>query len=153
MARHNESGTVMVSNQMGVASWPTPAGARAPLAVEVGTREWMWVVFLCAAQVLLWSLAFGATYKAPEIDSAEQFVWSFSLENGYWKHPPLTSWIMHGLILAFGTSVALPFVATQTSIVIAMGLTWRLGCEFMSAQRSLVAMLVGTASSKALRRR
>jgi len=40
------------------------------------------VLLLCAAQVLLWSLAFGLTYSAPELDGAEQFVWSFSLESG-----------------------------------------------------------------------
>jgi 4-amino-4-deoxy-L-arabinose transferase-like glycosyltransferase len=116
--------------------------ARAPFAVNAGAREWAWVVVLCGAQVLLWSLAFGLTYKAPEIDSAEQFVWSFSLESGYWKHPPMPSWIMHALISVFGTSVVLPFIATQTSVVIALALTWRLGCEFMSAQRSLVAMVL-----------
>src|SRR5712675_1857566 len=101
-----------------------------------------WVLLLCAAQVLLWSLAFGLTYSAPELDGAEQFVWSFSLENGYWKHPPMPSWIMHGLIQVFGASVALPFVATQISVVVALALTWRLGCEFMSARRSLIAMVL-----------
>jgi len=101
-----------------------------------------WVLLLCAAQVLLWSFAFGLTYSAPELDGAEQFVWSFSLENGYWKHPPMPSWIMHALIHMFGTSVVLPFVATQISIVVALALTWRLGCEFMSARRSLVAMVL-----------
>ncbi len=100
------------------------------------------MLLLCAAQVLLWSLAFGLTYSAPELDGAEQFVWSFSLENGYWKHPPMPSWIMHGLIQVFGASVALPFVATQISVVVALALTWRLGCEFMSARRSLIAMVL-----------
>jgi 4-amino-4-deoxy-L-arabinose transferase-like glycosyltransferase len=98
------------------------------------------VLALCIGQVLLWGCAFALTYKAPEIDSAEQFVWAFSLENGYWKHPPMPSWIMHALLQVFGPSVALPFVATQASIAIALALTWRLGCEFMSPQRSLIAM-------------
>ncbi len=99
-----------------------------------------WLAALCVGQLLLWSVAFGLTYKAPEIDSAEQFVWAFSLESGYWKHPPMPSWILHELIQLFGPSVVLPFVATQASIVIALALMWRLGCEFMSPQRSLIAM-------------
>jgi len=99
-----------------------------------------WVLALCLGQWLLWSLAFALTYKAPEIDSAEQFVWAFSMQNGYWKHPPLPSWIMHGLLWVFGPSVALPFVATQGAVVLALALTWRLGCEWMSKERSLVAM-------------
>jgi hypothetical protein len=48
-----------------------------------------------------------------------------SLENGYWKHPPVRSWIMHVLIQIFGPSVALPFVAAQVGIVIALAFTWR----------------------------
>lgn len=97
---------------------------------------------LCCGQILLWSCALGLTYRAPEIDSAEQFAWAFSLENGYWKHPPMPSWIMHGLLRVFGPSVALPFVAAQACAVIALALVWRLGCEFMSPRRSLIATVL-----------
>ncbi len=98
------------------------------------------VALLCLGQVVLWGLVAGLMYKAPEIDSAEQLVWAYSMQAGYWKHPPLPSWIMHGLLQLFGPSVALPFVATQACIVIALALTWRLGCEVMSARRSLIAL-------------
>lgn len=103
------------------------------------TRIGWCVLVLCLGQVLIWGVLPGLVYKAPEMDSAEQFVWAFSLENGYWKHPPAPSWIMHGLMQVFGASVALPFVATQVGIVIALAIAWRLGCEFMSPRRSLIA--------------
>ncbi|HEY2927280.1 glycosyltransferase family 39 protein [Piscinibacter sp.] len=122
------------------ASWASAWEAFAVAKPAPDRRVLGWVAALCVGQVLLWGLAFGLSHKVPEIDSAEQFVWAFSLENGYWKHPPMPSWIMHGLIQLFGPSVALPLIATQASIVIALALTWRLGCEFMSPQRSLVAM-------------
>jgi 4-amino-4-deoxy-L-arabinose transferase-like glycosyltransferase len=99
-------------------------------------------VLFALAQAILWSTAFSLTYKAPGIDSAEQFAWAFSLENGYWKHPPLPTWVLHALIQVFGPSVALSFVATQASVALALLLTWRLGCEFMSARRSLIAMML-----------
>src|SRR5437016_4591428 len=110
------------------------AGAAQGLSFSVARADelrvgWTLAVLCCLAQVLLWSTAFGLSYKAPEIDSAEQFVWAFSVENGYWKHPPLPSWIMHGLIRVFGPSVALSFAATQASVALALVLTWRLGCE------------------------
>lgn len=98
------------------------------------------VLLLGVGQIVLWSLAFGLSYSAPEIDSAEQFVWAFSLENGYWKHPPVPSWIMGGLLALAGPSIVLPFAAAQICIVIALALTWRLGCEFVSPRRSLVAV-------------
>jgi 4-amino-4-deoxy-L-arabinose transferase-like glycosyltransferase len=105
--------------------------------VVVGWRE---AALFALAQALLWSLAFTFTYKAPALDGAEQFVWAFSLENGYWKHPPLPSWILHGLMQLFGPSLALSFVTTQIGVTLALLLTWRLGCQFMSPRRSLIAM-------------
>jgi len=108
---------------------------------RVAASPWTPALLCALAQVLLWSTAFSL-YKAPGIDSAEQFVWAFSLENGYWKHPPLPSWILHALIRLFGPSVSLSFVATQACVGIALLLGWRLGCAFMSARRSLVAMLL-----------
>ena len=103
-------------------------------------RVALWVALFCLAQVVVWSAAYALTYRAPEIDSAEQFVWSFALQGGYWKHPPLPTWIMHGLVALFGTSLVLPFAAAQASVAIALALTWRLGCEFMSPQRSFLAL-------------
>ena len=102
------------------------------------------VLVLCLGQVILWGTACWLTYSAPEMDSAEQFVWAFSLESGYWKHPPLPTWIMHALMGVFGTSVALPFIATQACVVTALAITWRLGCEFMSPRRSLIAMTLAS---------
>ncbi|MEO5794507.1 MAG: glycosyltransferase family 39 protein [Rhodoferax sp.] len=122
---------------MSYTTMPAPLSGSAASAVR---PAWHGVLALCVGQVLLWGFAFGLTYKAPEIDSAEQFIWSFSMESGYWKHPPMPSWIMHWLLQVFGPSIALPFVATQVCVVVALALTWRLGCEFMSPQRSLIAM-------------
>lgn len=100
------------------------------------------VALLCVAQVLLWGVAAGLAYRAPEVDSAEQLVWAYSMQAGYWKHPPLPSWLMHALLQVFGPSVTLPFIAAQACIVTAMALVWRLGCEFMSARRALIAVLL-----------
>ena len=100
------------------------------------------VLAYCVAHVLLWGAVLGLTRNALTLDGAEQFVWSYSLEAGYWKHPPLPTWIMAGLVALFGPSVALPFIAAQCCVAIALGLLWRLGCEFMSAQQSFVAMLL-----------
>ena len=55
-------------------------------SVRAAAGPGTWLAVFCVLQVVLWSLAFGLTYSAPEMDSAEQFVWSFSVESGYWKH-------------------------------------------------------------------
>ncbi|MEO9101254.1 MAG: glycosyltransferase family 39 protein, partial [Burkholderiaceae bacterium] len=105
-------------------------------------REWRVALCLGVGFLLLWGVATALAYQAPDIDSAEQFVWAVSLEGGYYKHPPLPTWIMHGLIALFGPSLVLPVVAAQACIATALALTWRLGCEFMSPLRSGAATLL-----------
>ena len=123
---------------------PTPSLALAPSGHDgwLGIKPGHWLAAFCIGQVLLWGLAFGLTYSAPEVDSAEQFVWSFSMQNGYWKHPPLPSWIMRALLEVFGPSVVLPFVATQCCIVLALAIVWVLACDLMSPARALVAVVL-----------
>jgi 4-amino-4-deoxy-L-arabinose transferase-like glycosyltransferase len=129
---------VAPSTHQAISSASLDGAMRADPRLSVGAQ----VLLLAIGQVVLWGAAAALLYSAPEIDGAEQFVWAFSMENGYWKHPPLPSWIMHGLIAVFGPSVALPFVAAQASIAIALVLTWRLACEFMAPRRALVAMVL-----------
>jgi 4-amino-4-deoxy-L-arabinose transferase-like glycosyltransferase len=95
---------------------------------------------LCFAHLVFWGTSFSLAFEAPRLDGAEQLLWAYPLEAGYWKHPPLPSWIMHGLVNAFGASSALTYVAGQASIALALGIAWRLGCEFMDARRSLAAL-------------
>ena len=109
---------------------------------QPASRAWQLALLLAVGQMLLWGLAAALAYHAPDVDSAEQFVWSVSLQGGYYKHPPLPSWIMHGLVALFGPSLVLPVVATQGCIALALALTWRLGCEFMSPARSGAAALL-----------
>ena len=100
-------------------------------------------VLLAMAVALLYAVAWAAGmahyHRAPPLDSAEQLVWSYAMEGGYWKHPPLPSWIMHGLVQVFGPSLGLPFFAAQLSVAIALLLLWRLGCAFMDPRLSLLA--------------
>lgn len=88
--------------------------------------------------LLLWTVCGVAAYRAPQLDSAEQFVWSISLQNSYWKHPPLPSWLMHALVAGFGPSVTLPLVATQAGVVLALLL--RFGCATVGPSRALVGV-------------
>ncbi|MGZ5269387.1 MAG: glycosyltransferase family 39 protein [Ramlibacter sp.] len=50
-------------------------------------------------------------------DSLEQFVWGQSLEWGYWKHPPLTSWLMWGALKVLGPT---PFATYVLGAVLTM---------------------------------
>lgn len=47
-----------------------------------------------ALAIVCWVGLAAWTNQSQLQDSLEQFVWGQSLEWGYWKHPPLTSWLM-----------------------------------------------------------
>lgn len=98
----------------------------------------------CLAHLALWGTAFAVAFEAPRLDGAEQLVWGYALQGGYWKHPPLPSWIMHGLLEAFGPSTALTYVAGQACVALALAIAWRLGSEFMDERRSLAALALSS---------
>ena len=114
------------------ASVPIPKG-------RVRLRVTAIAALVAAAYVLFWALGMASYHLAPPLDSAEQLVWSYALEGGYWKHPPLSTWLMHPLVEVFGPSVTLTLVVAQLCAGVALLLMWRLGCEFMGARRSFVA--------------
>jgi len=101
-----------------------------------------WLVpALLVGMVALWVGLLAVTHRAPDLDSMEELVWASSFEWGYLKHPPLPSWLLYPLTWLFGKPVWLPFFAAQTLTALALYLIWRLGCEWTSAARSLIAVL------------
>lgn len=104
------------------------------------SADWALALAVALGAALLWGAGLALTRDAPALDSAEQLLWGYSMEAGYWKHPPVPSWIMHALLGAFGPSVSLTYFAAQACAGVALLLAWRLGCEFMPPLQSLAAM-------------
>ncbi|MCD6027604.1 MAG: hypothetical protein K0R08_2123 [Solimicrobium sp.] len=110
------------------------------------------VLLLLLLHLILWSTLGDISHSAPGLDNIEEIVWSNSLEWGYFKHPPVPSWVMHGMIAIFGPSVWLTFFTGQLSVVLALFFVWKLGCEFgfhpevtaRQSSYSLVAVLLSS---------
>lgn len=67
-----------------------------------------WIGAACL--ILTWALA-GAVFNPSQLnDSWEQLVWAQHLEWGYWKHPPLTTWLMALPQHVWGPSAVWPYV-------------------------------------------
>jgi 4-amino-4-deoxy-L-arabinose transferase-like glycosyltransferase len=94
---------------------------------------------LAASFAFLWAAGMAGIHQAPPLDSAEQLAWSFSAEWGYWKHPPLPSWIVHAIAMPFGSSLELPFYATHVGNAVAMLLLCKLCSEWMGPARAILA--------------
>ncbi|MBF8179710.1 glycosyltransferase family 39 protein [Herminiimonas contaminans] len=100
------------------------------------------VITILVLHLALWTLSAALSHKAPDWDNMEELVWAGSLEWGYYKHPPLPTWLLYGLLQIFDRSVWITFFAGQLSVVLSLWMIWKLGCEFTSQKRALVAMLL-----------
>ncbi len=101
-----------------------------------------WLVpLLLVCMAALWAGLVASSHRAPDLDGMEELAWASSFEWGYYKHPPFPTWLLYPLTWLFGKPVWLPFLAAQVMTVLALWFIWRLGCEWTSPARSLIAVL------------
>jgi hypothetical protein len=75
---------------------------------------------------VLWLLALASTSLTPPVDSIEQLTWVNSLEWGYYKHPPLPTWLLWPAVHAFGVSTATISMFGAACTLISLGMIWSL---------------------------
>jgi 4-amino-4-deoxy-L-arabinose transferase-like glycosyltransferase len=100
------------------------------------------VFLILLAHLVLWTVLTGLSHSAPDLDNMEELVWGNVFEWGYYKHPPLPSWLIFGLTRLLGRPVWLTFFAGQLSVVLALYFIWRLACEMTSQKNALIAILL-----------
>ncbi|NMM79153.1 hypothetical protein B2J89_21170, partial [Acidovorax sp. SRB_24] len=69
-----------------------PARRAVRALLGVSPAAWTWLVLLLFAGVWLWHLSSVAL--SPPADNIEQLTWMRSLQWGYYKHPPLPTWML-----------------------------------------------------------
>lgn len=92
--------------------------------------------------VAVWTVLMALSHSAPDLDGMEELVWAVSLEWGYTKHPPLPSWLLHGLTQILGRPLWLPFFAGVVASAAALWFLWLLGREFTSAPKAAAGVLL-----------
>lgn len=100
------------------------------------------VLLFLTGMVALWAVLCGVSHRAPDLDGMEELVWASSFEWGYYKHPPLPSWVLYGLTSLFGKPVWLVFFAGQIFSAIGLWFVWLLGCEFTTPRKAAIATLM-----------
>jgi 4-amino-4-deoxy-L-arabinose transferase-like glycosyltransferase len=100
------------------------------------------VLLILLGHLLLWTVLTGISHSAPDLDNMEELVWGNVFEWGYYKHPPLPSWLIYGLTRLLGQPIWLTFFAGQLSVVLSLYFIWRLACEMTSQKNALIAILL-----------
>lgn len=95
--------------------------ARAPLALTPSSVALALVVF-----AIIWISAIALTSLSPPVDNMEQLTWVRSLEWGYYKHPPLPTWLIWLPVKAFGLSAWTSYLMGAVMTLGAMAIMWRL---------------------------
>jgi 4-amino-4-deoxy-L-arabinose transferase-like glycosyltransferase len=73
----------------------------------------------------IWLLVLSATTRVAPADNIEQLNWVRSMEWGYYKHPPLPTWLLGALVWLFGRSATLTYLLGAGCTLSSMALLWR----------------------------
>ena len=94
------------------------------------------------ASIVLWVVLAGLVNSAQFPDSIEQFVWAQSFEWGYWKHPPLLTWLLASAIHVFGFWTGWTYALAALCFTGTAFLTWRIAHMLLGPQVAMVALLL-----------
>ena len=90
---------------------------------------------------VVWLTHLSYTSLSAPTDNIEQLTWVGSLEGGYYKHPPLPTWLFWLPVKLFGATALTSYVVGATFTVGAMALLWGLLLRLRGWRYATVALL------------
>lgn len=96
---------------------------------------------LAFAAAWLWLL--DRAVLAPPTDNIEQLIWVRSLEWGYYKHPPLPTWLLWPVAQLMGGTAWATYVMGAACALGAFALMWRLLRDMRGEAHAATAALAG----------
>jgi 4-amino-4-deoxy-L-arabinose transferase-like glycosyltransferase len=98
--------------------------------------------WLTAFAIAAWSVAAAYINPAQFADSLEQFSWAHGLELGYWKHPPLPTWLIIAPIRLIGFSIYWTYALAAACFAGTAFFTWRITQRLFGPQAAVFAVLL-----------
>lgn len=99
------------------------------------------VAALLALYGVIWLAIHWVTALAAPGDNVEQLIWIHSLELGYFKHPPMPTWIMAASAAVFGPSIGLTYVLGGVLTLGSLAIFWKLLCDMRGRAYATVGLL------------
>lgn len=120
---------------------PGEASARRPSRSHVAWRR-HGPLALALVIIAAWVLVPAWVNPGQWGDNFEQFVWAHSLEWGYYKHPPLPTWLMGGMIALFGPSPWWAYLLAGLCTAGTAYFTYRIAARLLGRHLAGVALLL-----------
>jgi len=98
------------------------------------------VLAFAALYVLAWSALPPWLESSFPLDVVESLTWGREWQWGYYKHPPLSPWLLHLAYRAFGGFG--PFLLSQACIGATLWLVWLTGRRLMDGERAFIGTVL-----------
>lgn len=95
-----------------------------------------WFALFILAYFVIWSIAPAFIASSVPLDVSEGINWGSELQWGYYKHPPLSSWILFGFYQLFGHVG--PYLLSQLCVISTLALVFQLGKKVMPINKALL---------------
>ena len=89
----------------------------------------------------IWLLHLAVTSLSPPMDNIEQLTWVRSLQWGYYKHPPLPTWLLWLPVQLLGLSEWTSYLLGAATTLGAMGVLWALLRALRGPAHAALALL------------
>jgi hypothetical protein len=99
-------------------------------------------VSLAMLLVVCWVALMASINRGQFSDSIEQLNWAHSLELGYWKHPPLSTWLMWAAERVFGPHPWDTYVLAAICYAATGWFTWSAARHVLSERAATLAILL-----------
>jgi len=113
----------------------TAAGGSDERAEKTRLLFWLFVL----AHVGLWTLLPILTQPNLPLDTIEMRYFGHEWQLGYYKHPPLPSWIAEGVARMTGGLLWVNYLVAQVCVATCFWAAWRLGREILSPHLAVLA--------------
>jgi 4-amino-4-deoxy-L-arabinose transferase-like glycosyltransferase len=115
-----------------------PVDTTAPAATSV--LRWQ-VIVLLVVFAAIWIAHLSSTSLTAPQDNLEQLVWTRSVEWGYYKHPPLPTWLLWLFVQLFGWHAWVSYLVGAAVNLLALFVFWHFLAHLRGRRHALIALL------------
>lgn len=124
-----------------LASTSSPAPFAQGWALRFPVLDGVGAALLMVVYGVVWVAAYWGTTLSPPVDNVEQLVWLRSLEWGYFKHPPLPTWLVGAAAAVFGVTAELTYAMGALVTLGTLALFWRQLRAMRGSRYAMLALL------------
>ncbi len=99
-------------------------------------KQWRWFGLFLLVYFLIWSIVPAFIASSVPLDVSEGINWGQEWQWGYYKHPPLSSWILYSFYKLFGHIG--PYLLSQICVLLTLLIMYQLGKKIWSPNVALL---------------